>query len=494
MPNNTQPTEGSRLGFHYFPDQDHYRESDLRAWLPELKSLGASWLILEASVERAVPEDFIRGLVTQHIEPVLHFKLPLKEDSKPADLVENLTLLFEMYAHWGARYVILFDRPNARASWPPAAWAQASLVERFLDHYLPLAEAARRSGLIPVFPPLEPGGDYWDTAFLREALQAIERRGFHYLLDDLVLSAIADPGAKPLNWGAGGPERWPKSRPYHTPDYSEDQRGFRIFDWYIKVAEAVTGVSASVLLVRVGCQPSSSYSLDQSSQGLRKDVLRTLTIAQALAPAEPQARVPYAEPLDSIPAQVIAGCFWLLAADKETPQASAAWYQADGVTQPYVGVLRQWFAESVAPKEEKRIAAQPKIRQSAKLMTNQEPIANRSQTFNPLGTPARPGEEKQPADQTDKKLARPIRHYLLLPLYEWGVADWHLDVIRPFVKKYRPTVGFSLQEARFARKVTVVGGSEAFSEEKLESLRAAGCSIERIQGDGTSIATQLATN
>lgn len=494
MPNNTQPTEGSRLGFHYFPDQDHYRESDLRAWLPELKSLGASWLILEASAERAVPESFIRGLVTRNIEPILHFKLPFKEEFKPAYLVENLTLLFETYAHWGAKYVILFDKPNARTSWPPAAWAQASLVERFLDHYLPLAEAARRTGLIPVFPPLEPGGDYWDTAFLREALQAIERRGFRHLLDDLVLSAIAVPGAKPLNWGAGGPERWPKSRPYHTPEYSEDQRGFRIFEWYIKVAEAVTGVSASVLLVRVSCQPSPPSSLDEPTQGLQKDVLRTLTIAQVLAPAERQVRVSYAEPLDPIPAQVIAGCFWLLAAGVETQQASAAWYQADGATQPYVGVLRQWFAESAVLNEGKRLEVQSKNIRPAKLWTNQEPDVNRSQVSTSPGISARSGEEKQPAIQTSKKLARPIRHYLLLPLYEWGVADWHLDVIRPFVKKYRPTVGFSLQEARFAQKVTVIGGIEAFSEDKLEYLRAAGCSIERIQGDGTSIATQLATN
>ena len=66
--------------------------------------------------------------------------------------------------------MVLFDRPNLRANWPAAAWAQSNLVERFLDVFQPLALAAVQAGLIPVFPPLEPGGDYWDTAFLRSCL------------------------------------------------------------------------------------------------------------------------------------------------------------------------------------------------------------------------------------------------------------------------------------------------------------------------------------
>jgi hypothetical protein len=85
----------------------------------------------------------------------------------------------------------------------------------------------------------------------------------------------------------------------------------------------------------------------------------------------------------------------------------------------------------------------------------------------------------------------PINHYLLLPSYEWGVADWHLDVIRPFVKKYKPTIGFSLEEAHLASKVTVIGNKQSFSEEQLESLSASGSQVDRISGDGTSIATSL---
>jgi hypothetical protein len=85
----------------------------------------------------------------------------------------------------------------------------------------------------------------------------------------------------------------------------------------------------------------------------------------------------------------------------------------------------------------------------------------------------------------------PIAHYLLLPTYEWGIADWHLDVSRPFIRKYRPTVGFSCEEAALARKVTVIGGEKSFSNESIALLRESGCVVDQIVGDGTSIATQL---
>jgi len=87
---------------------------------------------------------------------------------------------------------------------------------------------------------------------------------------------------------------------------------------------------------------------------------------------------------------------------------------------------------------------------------------------------------------------RPIRHYLLLPVQVWGIAEWHLEVVKPFVRKHRPKVGFSLKEAVLAEKVTVIGNEDVFPETVLDQLRSSGCFVERIQGDGTTIATVLA--
>jgi hypothetical protein len=98
-------------------------------------------------------------------------------------------------------------------------------------------------------------------------------------------------------------------------------------------------------------------------------------------------------------------------------------------------------------------------------------------------------------DVEDQPLAReeceehPISHYVLLPLYAWGVANWDLTLIQPIIEENHPTVGFSLAEARLAERVTVVGGEGAISPETLDMLRASGCKVERVLEDGTLVAT-----
>ena len=136
----------------------------MTTWLPKIQQLNTSWLILDAPQDRAIPESFITTLLSNNIEPIIHFNIDL---TTPPSLVD-IKLLLESYAKWGVHYVMIFDRPNAKSSWASTSWAQHDLVERFLDRFIPIANAVLQAGLFPVFPPLEPGGDYWDTAFLKE--------------------------------------------------------------------------------------------------------------------------------------------------------------------------------------------------------------------------------------------------------------------------------------------------------------------------------------
>jgi hypothetical protein len=98
---------------------------------------------------------------------------------------------------------------------------------------------------------------------------------------------------------------------------------------------------------------------------------------------------------------------------------------------------------------------------------------------------------RQTEDQS-KEGKNQISHYLLLPSFDWGVSDWHLNVTKSFIKKHRPTIGFSLEEAFQAEQVTVIGGNDQFSEQDLIRLRNHGCFVRRIEGDGTKIASSLA--
>lgn len=435
-----------RIGFHYFPDTLHYRETDLQIWLPELLELGASWLVLHSESGRAIPESFIRGLTENGIQPVIHFTFSLAQTPG----IEEVRPLLASYRRWGVKYVIFFDRPNARSSWPASGWAQQDLVERFIDRFLPFANLALESDLIPVFPALEPGGSFWDTAFLRSALQSLERRQLSDLLDKMALAVYSFSQGHSLNWGAGGPDRWVEARPYFTPPDVEDQRGFRNFEWVQTIARSVLKRPLPLILLGAGAEKDPMVSQDlqvdpNRHAGENQAIMDLLSGREALDPGNPDSSL---EPIDE---QVLACSFWLLASDLNSPAHSQAWFQDEHTTLPIVEKLK-----------------------------SQLPQAKHVHADFP------PAEAKSAAHSVHA-----IRHYLLLPSYEWGIADWHLDVIRPFVKKYQPTIGFSLEEANMAARVTVIGNAQTFPEECLDQLRSAGCAVERISGDGTSIATQL---
>jgi hypothetical protein len=300
-----------------------------------------------------------------------------------------------------------------------------------------LAGAARQAGLAPVFPVLEPGGDFWDLSFLRLALSGLERRSPD-LVNDLALAAAAPTGTRPLDWGIGGPERWPAARPYQTPVGSQDHLGLRLYDWYQALARAILGRSLPLFLLEAGGMQAGMDPVQHAS--------RALAIARLLAgsPAEEGG-----ESLEPIPAEVAAGCFWLLSAAPGSRQAAEAFFPPSGEPLPAVNALRSLAGQA-------------------------SPAAKRS----PAPTAARDARTTPAA----------LSHYLLLPAYDWGVDEWHLEALLPFIHLARPALGFSLAEACLARRVTVAGGVQAYPPEAIASLQAAGCQVERILPDGTILA------
>ncbi|KAA3648019.1 MAG: hypothetical protein DWQ07_03235 [Chloroflexi bacterium] len=447
------PPNNQRIGFHYFPDTQHYRQEDLDLWLPRLQSLSAQWLTLITPKDRAVPEFFLQGLLDAGVEPILHFNVSLAEPPTPDDL----QLLMESYERWGVHYVCLFDQPNCHEQWKRASWAQVDLVERFLDIYLPLAEEVVGTGLHMVFPPLKPGGDYWDTAFLRAALSSIQKRGHDQVLNKLVLGAYASANHKSLDWGAGGPERWPGAQPYYTPEEEQDQRGFYIFDWYNTITQAALGHTLPTMLFKAGCTLSNPEEAEEHSQ-------HNLQVVELLNLSSKNPN-PVSE-------NVLGANFWILSAPEGSPPAKQAWYQEDGTALPVVEALISSPIESFV---------------QAKIL---EPLAETE----PENTPSTQDLfDDSPAPASKGYTTQKIDHYLLLPTFEWGVNDWHLDVIRGFVKSHQPTVGFSLEEAAQATRVTVIGSEKDFPDAAVSQLRNAGCIVRQVSGDGTSIASQLAS-
>lgn len=421
-----------RLGFHYFQDYDHYQARDLSLWAPELASIQASWLVLKAPVAVAIPEEFITGLIQAGIQPILHFDFQVNSTVRP----EDLRVLLSTYARWGVKYVIFFDKPNTKQAWTEGSWSQGDLVERFLDRYLPFVRLADQNGLIPVFPPLQPGGDYWDLSFLRKVLQLVKQRRSFDFSANFHMTVSAQTFDHPLDWGQGGASRWKTPRPYSKVELGEeDHIGFNTWQWYTDIVREVLNVTPKLFLFYYGMSSISSDKLNTSNSFEEM-------VEIAIKPQD--------DTIGGItlPDTVLGCCFWILSAKDNDPHGKTSYFDAQG-----------------NPKEAGIPAYKQKIEKTHK--QNQEYAVS-------------------------SRLAEwiyPIDHYLLLPSYDWGIPENTLDRIRPIIRDARPTIGFSVIEATNARKVTVWNENGAFSDHDISLLREAGCLVEEqlVNGIGVSV-------
>ena len=308
-----------RYGVYLTPDtlpltQEHFRRAFEQA-LP----LGLHWVVFTAPLTRAIPEGQLRPWLEQGTEVVVH----LQGDWRRPPAAEEVRPLLAAYARWGVRYLIWLDRPNVRAAWG-AEWPYVDPATRAADVLLPLLQAARAAGLVSLLPPLAQGGDYWDTAFLRRLLEALQRRAPD-LLAEVGLAVEARTFGRPLHWGQGGPEAWPEAAPYHTPPQSQDQRGFCAFDWYATISRAVVGRALPMFLVRMG----PTYA-----EGDEEEVTQQiLSIAALMGGAgEP--------PEVALHPAVFGGTFWALTAAKASPHAQEVWLPPEGEPRPVMRRLR----------------------------------------------------------------------------------------------------------------------------------------------------------
>ncbi len=431
---------GNRIGFHYYDDQDHFTAADLETWLPRLKSLGASWLVLRSSLERMVPEFFIQGLLAAEIEPVI--RIPGHPICLP-DL-DSLRQVFAAYWRWGVRYVVLFENANSRAAWISTEWARPALVDRFLDCLLPVLNAMSAAGLTPVIPPLAAGGDYWDTAFFDSLLTSMVRRGYDDVLREMAVGVYHFIGNRPMDWGRGGPEAWPAAQPYLVAPGMQDQRGFYRFEWIDAILRRHTGASLNQLVIAGGATLGAHDLPEYPPVDPLTHAERNLEIARRME-------------VGQTPPYVLNTAFWLLTAAPGSAAADQAWWppQSDEPL-PVVARLAEW------------VAGEPQI-----------------EGLNPLSTPDSQtvglSPLSDPASEAPSDADKPLEHYMLLPVPEDGPRDYW-DAVSAYVRAFRPVCGFSPHEAAFARHVTIIGDAGGVAATTEADLRAAGCLVQRIAG------------
>ena len=87
---------------------------------------------------------------------------------------------------------------------------------------------------------------------------------------------------------------------------------------------------------------------------------------------------------------------------------------------------------------------------------------------------------------------KPLGHYVLFyqfPDGSWAEQDWFNA--RNYVAAFKPTCGFSVDDAMRAQYVTIVGGPGGVNMEAEELLLAAGCQVDRLAGKDEAETKQL---
>ena len=302
------------------------------------------------------------------------------------------------------------------------------MVDRFLDRFIPLANHAVRIGIRPVLPPMQPGGNYWDTAFIELVLKGLKRRKLDTILESLILSSYGYNFNKPLSWGKGGPERWSASKPYLTPDGQEDQLGFQNFEWIQAYAKRQIGEELPVMILDAGNLGSNSIENQDDTTIETIQIIHQTLIDEYSCSDDNLNNKP--EFNDSV-----FGCF----------------FDLDTLKSKIDAPLTYDLLERIFNSQKKGIIPADSKAENSKVITN----------------------------------------YLLLPLYKSGVSDAVLSRVRPIIKKYLPTIGFSIAEAKMAKKVMVYPDPTIFTDEQINQLRAEGCSVEILPDSGIKIATLL---
>lgn len=426
------------LGFHYYPDARHYTALDGSAWIPLLARLQSRWLVVESSLNAAIPEAFLQNLLNHNIEPIVVFPIACDQDFSSS----ALQFLIDVYARWGIRYIQVFHTPNQRSSWSASGWGQVDIVERFADRFIPFANAIRKADLTPVLPPLVPGGDYWDTVFLRRFLLSLRRRGEIDLLENLVLGAATWTFDHPLDWGKGGPQCWPNAAPYADPQ-NPDQRGFHTGGWYASLYQNIVGKPARLFLFQAGAVQNPQ----KDAGAVNPDQLPLLleeTGSVASIGGHTKQPVPAAEILGTL--------LWRLTSGGSQENDPQSFFTSPAEPNPLGRALLVWLEhQSAMPSSQKTIA----------------------------GVDAAPNRF-------------PIDHYVLLPDGNWFIPPEFEFPVRQFVQKFKATLGYSLAEARLAHRITIFRALSDLSEDQITELRAGGSIVDVIDGDGTTIATCIA--
>jgi len=415
----------NKLGFHYFLDVEHFKTADAHLWVQKLHEIKAKWLVIQNPQDRAIPEEFIRPFSSAGVNLIINFNEDIRSDINLA----NLTALLNVYGKWGVKYAYLFEKPNLLSKWGEIKWNNNNIVKTHLNKFIPFAQLCVENHIKPILSPLFPGGDYWDLAFLEESLEGLASHAALRIKNNLILSAFGWDWGHSIEWGSGGKKKWPKNKPFHQKQNTQNQQGFRTYEWYLELSEKVLGERLPIIILKAGI-PDDSF-MENSADTVPIDNLFSITHLLAgenvYDPLNPEML------LSPIPPEVIGCNFFILSAQTEKNFFPYRWFTPEGI--PLTP------AKSVG-------------------LTDNSPA---------LQTEEQPAQINNPINNLHFKYQR----YILFSDSQKQNMPSLLENLDPYIRKFKPHIGFSKVEAANAAYILIITDKkDKFLSNDVESLSA----------------------
>ena len=445
--------KSKKLGFHYYKDAGHFDDPSLDYWLPKLQAAGTSWLIVYAPENGEIPENFIIRLREVRIEPIVVLNYAIS--SPPTMQIFQQRMAY--YHSIGIHMVQFFNRPNMRSSWNAEEWIKPGIVTRFVRRFADYASVCIRERVIPLFPLLEPGGDYWDLAFLRSSIKQIRKEFSETLLANLVFSASAGLNKHPLSWNEAGPAGYPPAAPYS--EGMVDHRGFYLFQWYEEILRKEIGKNVPLLLMNAGMWDASAGIFDVVTKDSRQQFLNILNLLQDMTVKNE----------GKIPSYVLSCCMYKLPST-ESLSASVP-VEPDG-SDILFGMNTKTVSEKVSVSEKiknilHKLSLSELISLIKKVGTN---IATKLQC---AGRYVFQGGS--------------LKEYFLLPEVSSLFTEEQMNTIRQYIKIHKCASGNDLNEALASKNVIMIDDQALYPAYMLRQLQDRGCAVHtvslQIQGD-----------
>lgn len=228
-----RPVNDNGWGIHWIPTVSQ-SPAEVDRYVAQARQMGMKWvLFLNEGTQIGRNDYLVRKLTEAGIEPMMRI---YTDGLSPLD-TEALQDTVAHYTDLGVRYVQLYNEPNLMVEThgaPPS-------VDRYLDLWIPAAEATIAGGGLPGFGALSPMGEFDDRRFLRESLAELKARG----------------KADLLNTG------WLSMHNYTGPLALEHPDGFRRFEQYNDIISQELGRQMPIIGTEGGTHVTEHVSPEQ---------------------------------------------------------------------------------------------------------------------------------------------------------------------------------------------------------------------------------------